>query len=187
MTSNVQEREFGWTESSESDQSEEEYDGDLDMDASSNDDLNLHAPLARHGPVIRANPQDVSHQREYWNQCAIAYLLDYRKFSVRHLQHVLDAAWRIRGNVTIVRRASYYFILHFDVLDDLIYICEEGPWAVEGALLILESWRANLVLNGLQLNYVALWIQLHGLLLEYQYPDLAIQMGHMLGTYERID
>ena len=73
------------------------------------------------------------------------------------------------------------------MLDDLIYICEEGPWAVEGALLILESWRANLVLNGLQLNYVALWIQLHGLPLEYQYPNLAIQMGHMLGTYERIN
>lgn len=67
MTSNIQEREFGWTESSESDQSEEEYDGDLDMDASSNDDLNLYAPLAWHGPVIRANPQDVSHQHEYWN------------------------------------------------------------------------------------------------------------------------
>ena len=67
MTSNIQEREFGWTESSESDQSEEEYDGDLDMDASSNDDLNLYAPLAWHGPVIQANPQDVSHQGEYWN------------------------------------------------------------------------------------------------------------------------
>ena len=51
---NVQEREFGWTDSSESDQSTEEYDGDLDMEASSNDDLDLHVPLARHGPVLRA-------------------------------------------------------------------------------------------------------------------------------------
>lgn len=87
----------------------------------------------------------------------------------------------------MVGRESYYFILHFDVLDDLIYICEEGPWAVEGALLILERWKANLVLNGLQLNFVSLWVQLHGLPLEYQYPDLTIQMGHMLGIYERID
>ena len=184
---NVQEREFGWTDSSESDQSAEEYDGDLDMEASSNDDLDLHAPLARHGPVLRANPADLTIQREYWNNCAIAYLLDYRKFSVRHLQQIIDSAWRLRGQVMVVGRDSYYFILHFDVHDDLIYICDEGPWAVEGALLILERWRSNLVIRGLQLNYVSLWVQLHGLPLEYQYPDLAIQMGHMLGVYERID
>ena len=44
-----------------------------------------------------------------------------------------------------------------------------------------------MVLHGLQLNFVSLWVQLHGLPLEYQYPELAIQMGHMLGVYERID
>ena len=58
---------------------------------------------------------------------------------------------------------------------------------MEGGLLILERRRANLVIKGLQLNYVSLWVQLHGLPLEYQYPKLAIQMGHMLGVYERID
>uniref|UniRef100_A0A2N9ETE7 Reverse transcriptase domain-containing protein n=1 Tax=Fagus sylvatica TaxID=28930 RepID=A0A2N9ETE7_FAGSY len=82
----------------------------LDMDASSNDELDLHAPLARHGPVLRANHADVAIQREYWNNYTIAYLLDYRKFSVRHLQHIIDS-----------------------------------------------------------------------------YPDLVIQMGQMLGVYERID
>jgi hypothetical protein len=158
MNNFVQEREFGWTDNSEFDQSAKDYDGDLDMDDSSNDELDLHAPLARHGPVLRANPADVVIQREYWTNCAIAYLLDYWKFSVRHLQHIIDSAWRVRGNVTVVGRDSYYYILHFDVPDDLVYICDKGPWAVEGALLILERWRANLVLRGLQLNFVSLWV-----------------------------
>ena len=79
----VQEREFGWTDSSDSNQSAENYDGDLNMDDSSNDELDLHALLAPHGPVLRANPADVAIQREYWTNCAIAYLLDYWKFSVR--------------------------------------------------------------------------------------------------------
>uniref|UniRef100_A0A2N9GD61 Reverse transcriptase domain-containing protein n=1 Tax=Fagus sylvatica TaxID=28930 RepID=A0A2N9GD61_FAGSY len=38
-----------------------------------------------------------------------------------------------------------------------------------------------------KLNYVSLWVQLHGLPLEYQYPKLAMQMGHIMGNYERID
>jgi hypothetical protein len=53
--------------------------------------------------------------------------------------------------------------------------------------LVLERWRNNIVLDGLQLNFVSLWIQLHGLPLEYHHPDLAIRMGHILGVYERID
>ncbi len=80
MDRNIQEREFGWTDSSESDQSEEVYDGDLDMEESSDEDLDLHAPLARHGPIIRANPSDLAIQREYWHLCAIAFLLDYKNF-----------------------------------------------------------------------------------------------------------
>jgi|UniRef100_A0A2N9F2J8 hypothetical protein len=157
------------------------------MAASSDDDLDLHAPLARHGPVIQANSEDVAIQREYWHMCAIGFLLDYRRFSMPHLQQLINNAWHIRGNVTVVGRNSHYYILHFDVLDDLLYICGEGPWALDGALLVLERWRNNIVLDGLQLNFVSLWIQLHGLPLEYHHPDLAIHMGHILGVYERID
>lgn len=77
MASNVQDREFGWTESSESDQSLEEYDGDLDMAESFDDDLDLHSLLARHGLVLQAIAENLDNQREYWQMCAIAFLLDY--------------------------------------------------------------------------------------------------------------
>ena len=77
MASNVQDREFEWTESSESDQSLEEYDGDLDMAESFDDDLDLHSLLARHGLVLQAIAENLDNQREYWQMCAIAFLLDY--------------------------------------------------------------------------------------------------------------
>ena len=60
MNNNVQESKFGWTNSSDSDQSAEDYEGDLDMDASSKDELDLHALLARYGPVLRANHANVA-------------------------------------------------------------------------------------------------------------------------------
>ena len=126
LVDKIQEREFGWTESSESNFSAEKYDGDLDMADSSNGELNLHAPFACHGPIIKANPQDLALQRDYWSMCAIAFLLDYRRFSVAHLQHLINSVWHIRGNVTAVGRDSHYYILHFDVLDDLLYACGEG-------------------------------------------------------------
>ena len=58
---------------------------------------------------------------------------------------------------------------------------------MDEAFLVLEKWRPNLVLSKLQLNYVSLWVQLHGLPLEYQYPELAERMGQIMGIFERVD
>lgn len=72
-------------------------------------------------------------------------------------------------------------------MEDLLHIFNERPWPVDGALLILERWRPNLVLSHLQLNYISVWVQLHGLPLEYQYPKLAERMCQMMGLLERVD
>ena len=52
-------------------------------------------------------------------------------------------------------RDSSFYILHFEYLEDLNHMCSEGPWSIDGALLILENWRPNLVISNLQVNYIA--------------------------------
>ena len=106
---------------------------------------------------------------------------------MNHLQQIITSSWRIRGSVFVVRRESYYYIIHFEDLEDLTHICSEGPWDVDGALLVLERWRPNLILSHLQLNYISVWDQLHGLPLEYQHLELAEKMDQMMGILERVD
>ncbi|KAF3971123.1 hypothetical protein CMV_005251 [Castanea mollissima] len=74
-------------------------------------------------------------------------------------------------------------------IDNLSTPCKknEGPWAVDGALLVLEKWRPNLVLGNLQVNYISIWVQLQGLPLEYQHPELTEKMGEMMGIVDRVD
>lgn len=84
-------------------------------------------------------------------------------------------------------RDSSFYLLHFESLDDLNRVCEEGPWSVDGALFILEKWRPNLVINKLEVNFISVWVQFHGLPLEYQYPKLAERMGKQMGIFERLD
>jgi len=110
----------------------EEQDSDL---LSSDDD---EVPFARHGPTFETDPAHLALQRDFWILCVIGFILDYRKFSVSHLQHIIDAVWRIRGIVSIMGRESYFYIFHFEYVEDLLHICNEGPWAVDGALLVLE-------------------------------------------------
>ena len=57
----------------------------------------------------------------------------------------------------------------------------------EWSFLVLDKWRPNLVLNRLQLNFVSLWVQLHGLPLEYQHLELAERMGKIMGIFVEVD
>lgn len=117
----------------------------------------------------------------------IGFILDYRKFSIDHLKHIINVAWHIRGSVSIMGKDSCLYLLHFEFLDDLTHINNKGPWLVGEALFVLEKWRPNLVLSRLQLYYVSLCIQLHGLPLKYQYPELVEKMGQLMGIFERVD
>lgn len=171
MTDSINGREYGWIESSDSEISAELFADEVESVSRSSE--NDEVPFARHGPKMEADPEDLANQRGFWNFCAIGFISDYRKFSISHLQHILNAAWRLRGSVTIVGRDSNFYLLHFNLIEDLNDMCNDSPWAVDVALFVLERWRSNLVLDRLHLNFVSLWVQLHGLPLEYQYPELA--------------
>ena len=141
IDTHIEAREYGWTDSSDSDISDDLLEEELGLDLlSTNED---EIPFAKHGPIVVPDPEEVSIQRDFWSSYAIGFILDYRKFSVNHLQQIITFAWRIGGSVSVVGRESYYYIIHFEDLEDLTHICNEGPWAVDGALLVLERWKPN--------------------------------------------
>lgn len=114
---------FGWTDSSSSDISSDLFVEELESDLLPSEEEEV--PFARHGPVVEPDLEVLATQRDFWSRCAIGYLLDYRKFSVSHLQHLINSAWRIKGAVSIVGRESYFYIFHFEFLEELIHICSE--------------------------------------------------------------
>ena len=107
---------------------------------------------------VEPDLEDLVVQRDFWSSCIIVFLLDYRKFSVSRLQHLINFAWRIRRAISIVGRELYFYIFYFEFLEDLMHIYTEGPWEVDGALLVLERWRPNLVIRNLQLKFILIWV-----------------------------
>lgn len=118
-------REYRWIESNDSKINIDPLAEDSESVSGSNGDNEV--PFARHGPLIKADPSDLSSHKEFWGNCAIGFILDYRKFYVGYLQHIINSVWRLRGLVTIVGRDSYFYILHFEHLGDLDHVCTEGP------------------------------------------------------------
>ena len=131
-------REFGWSESSGFDMSVGPFTEDSDVSSQTSDEF--ESPFARHGPVLEADSENLNMQRDFWSHCAFGFLLDYRKFSIHHLQQIINSAWKIRGVVSVIGRDSFFYLIHFEILEDLNHFCAEGPWSVNGAFLILEKW-----------------------------------------------
>ena len=57
----------------------------------------------------------------------MGFILDYRKFSVAYLQRLIRSAWRLQGEITVVGRDSFFYVIHFAFMDDLEHMCSEGP------------------------------------------------------------
>ena len=56
-------RKYGWTESSDSDISIDPLADDLELDSGSSGGNEV--PFARHGPLIKVDPFDLSNQKEF--------------------------------------------------------------------------------------------------------------------------
>lgn len=116
-------REYGWTKSSDSKVSSELFANEIEANPQSSEGEEV--PFARHGPVLEVDPKEISMQHDFWGSCAISFILYYRKFSVAHLQHIINVAWIIRGSTIIVGRDSYFYPIHFELMDDLNHICND--------------------------------------------------------------
>ena len=62
-------REFGWTESSESDVSDDPFADEVDFDFQSSEEDKV--PFAKHGPLLEVDTEELCMQREFWGHCAI--------------------------------------------------------------------------------------------------------------------
>ena len=78
-------REIGWSDSSDS----EAWIDDEEMGVHN---AHEHNSIRRRGPVIQLDRESLEHNRVFWRQCIVGYLLDRRWFSIRRMQSILAAA-----------------------------------------------------------------------------------------------
>nr|POE57138.1 hypothetical protein CFP56_34102 [Quercus suber] len=80
MENHIEAKEYGWTDSGDSDFSVDLFPEEHELDLLSSEDS--ETPFARHGPTVDPNLEEIAIQRNFWNLYAIGFILDYRKFSM---------------------------------------------------------------------------------------------------------
>ncbi|KAI7991677.1 hypothetical protein LOK49_LG12G01404 [Camellia lanceoleosa] len=70
--------------------------------------------------------------------CLVGYLLDRHQFVTYLTQHFIDKTWRAIGDIEVVGTNVNYYIFRFAREEDMHRVVSQGPYAIQGALLIVE-------------------------------------------------
>lgn len=140
-------REIGWTDSSDSEAGSDHEEAHDAAHAANPREPPTHRPSRV--PVVEFDHQVIDMNRNFWNRCLIGVLIDRREFSTRHMQAIINTYWRLQGNVRVVGRDDRRYIIHFQRMEDLIFIHQNGPWSVQGGLLATVVWEPNMIIRSL--------------------------------------
>ena len=123
----------------------------------------------------------------FWQECLVGTLIDLRRFSVETMQRLISISWRLRDSISVVGRDGSNYIVHFNNPDDHRFMLFNGPWSIDGALLIFELWEPNRPFSSHYIFNTPIWVQLWGLLLEYQQPMVTRRIAHSIGDVFLVD
>lgn len=60
------------------------------------------------GPTVELDNSMIQGSREYWNACAIGYLVDYRNISSQVVQNLVNARWQKRGTIEVSKMGELF-------------------------------------------------------------------------------
>ncbi|XP_072084672.1 uncharacterized protein [Arachis hypogaea] len=133
------------------------------------------------GKVISINPdEDDSFAAENFN--LVGKILSDKEVSFNTCRVVLLGIWGHPEGVAISDVGRNKLFISFKDVRKGIQIRNGGPWSVRGHLLNLQIWNGRESVYEVDHRYMELWVQIHGLPLNYITRKTTEIIGKKLGT-----
>ncbi|KAI7996137.1 hypothetical protein LOK49_LG10G02396 [Camellia lanceoleosa] len=84
-------------------------------------------------------------------------------------------------------RSKNHYVFLFEWAGDMYRIVDNGPYAIQGALIIVDYWKPDLVLDRLIFDKMMVWVQLYGLPLECFTEEAGVRLGRTVGEVVKVD
>ncbi|KAI8024193.1 hypothetical protein LOK49_LG03G03291 [Camellia lanceoleosa] len=120
-------------------------------------------------------------------QCLIGYVADVRRFGSYLMQMHVNDLWHLEGSVHVYCRSKNHYVFLFERVGDMHRIVDNGPYAIQRALLIVDYWKPDLVLDRLIFDKMLVWVQLYGLPLECFTEKAGVRLGRAVGEVVKVD
>ncbi|GMP72983.1 hypothetical protein CsSME_00030847 [Camellia sinensis var. sinensis] len=92
------------------------------------------------------------------DRCLIGFVADVRRFGSYLMQMYVNDLWHLGGSVHVYSRNKNHYVFLFESAGDMHRIVDNGPYAIQGALLIVDYWKPDLILDRLLFDKMMIWV-----------------------------
>ncbi|XP_065624743.1 uncharacterized protein LOC136065460 [Quercus suber] len=126
------------------------------------------------------------HMRSPWQKALIIKTFG-RRMAFSFLVERVRKMWNPCGGMDCIDLGYDYFLVKFELAEDMDSILMGGPWFIGQHFLAIRQWEPGFKASTATLSSVAVWIRLPELPLEFYEPSAILKIGRAIGPVLRID
>lgn len=99
----------------------------------------------------------------------------------------LNRKWVTKGPWQLVDLPNGFFVVKFQLFEDMDYALCNGPWIIVGQTLVVQKWKPDFDPLVDKINRMAVWVRILDLPVKY-YKEFALKrIGGLIGSVVKID
>ncbi|CAL2276666.1 unnamed protein product [Prunus armeniaca] len=138
------------------------------------------------GPSIQFSKRAMDRLCKPWKNALIIKLLG-RSHTYNYFHARLQQKWSLKGGWKLVDLVNDYFVVKFELEEDLDFVLTGGPWIIAGQYLVMQKWRPGFCPATAKITRMAAWIRVSALQLECFDVWSLKRIGNLLGKLLKID
>ncbi|KAK2638984.1 hypothetical protein Ddye_026779 [Dipteronia dyeriana] len=138
------------------------------------------------GPAMKLFTEFKFHLCITWASALMLTIMG-RLHTLNFLLSKLSQKWPLIGQWQHTNLEVGYFVVRFQMLDDLEFVLTGGPWVIDNQYLFIQKWRSNFVPGEEEIQKMPVWVRLSKLPIEWIDVDLVRSMSGMLCNTYKVD
>lgn len=161
--------------------------GSLDEDyADLNDEEDVVTSRGDEGPCIQFSEKAMNYICQPWKNALIVKLLEC-PYTNKFLHTKLQQKWNLNGDWKLIDLINDFFMVKFELGEDLNHVLTRGPWIITGQYLTMQKWRLGFCPATARITRIAVWIRVAAIQLECFDVWALKRIGNLLRKLLKID
>nr|XP_011467266.1 PREDICTED: uncharacterized protein LOC105352294 [Fragaria vesca subsp. vesca] len=99
----------------------------------------------------------------------------------------LRRKWQVKGGWKLIDLPNDFYVVKFNLEEDMNYALFEGPWILAGQTLVVRQWKPSFDPLTETIGKMALWVRIFGLPLKFFKEFTVAKIGNILGNVVKVD
>ena len=135
---------------------------------------------------VKLSKETFSWIRAPWSKALIVKVYG-RIVGFNYLTFKINALWKPMAKLDCVNLGNDFFFIRFSSNEDYDKVLKGGPWFVGEHFLAIKQWEPYFKAFEAKLSYVAMWVRLLELPIEFYDAIVLREIGSAIGLVLRID